>query len=115
MNNCEPIGNRLTTITEIMATHATAIRPRRMARGSGAGGVNNVVVEYLDQALLQQAVSAVSTNFPAEEEGAAEGIERCLAAMGDVDANANQANVLDCWVDDLAEIRRSGRPVRTGV
>ncbi len=65
--------------------------------------------------MLQQAVSAISPNFSAGEEGAAEGIQRCLAAMGDVDANANQANILDCWMDDLAEIHRSGRPVRTGV
>jgi hypothetical protein len=35
-------------------------------------------------------------------EAAAACLERCLDARAHVDANANQATVLECWLDDLA-------------
>ena len=42
-------------------------------------------------------------------------IERCLIAQQQVDANANQATLIECWVDDLASLLRGDAPTMTAV
>lgn len=63
-----------------------------------------------DQALVH-AVQAAYAVWPGDEEAAAACLERCLEAQMQVQANANQATLIDCWLDDLAAIARTGRPV----
>jgi predicted RNA-binding protein associated with RNAse of E/G family len=46
--------------------------------------------------------------FPGPEAAAA-CIDICLDATAHVDANANQATLIDWWVDELASAARSGR------
>ncbi len=41
-------------------------------------------------------------------ESAADSVQRCLDARTQVDANANQATLLACWIDDLSQIARGG-------
>ncbi len=57
------------------------------------------------------AVEAAYTVWPGDQEAAAACVERCLEAQGQVQANANQATLIDCWLDDLAAIARTGRPL----
>lgn len=52
--------------------------------------------------LLQQAVDDCLRDFPGDAETAADCLERCLDAQAHVAANANQATLLECWLDDLA-------------
>ena len=63
-----------------------------------------------DQALVR-AVQAAYAIWPGDQEAAAACVERCLEAQWQVQANANQATLIDCWLDDLAAIARSGRPL----
>jgi len=63
-----------------------------------------------DQALVG-AVQAAYAVWPGDQEAAAACLERCLEAQWQVQANANQATLIDCWLDDLAAIARSGRPL----
>jgi DNA polymerase-3 subunit delta' len=63
-----------------------------------------------DEALVG-AVRAAYAVWPGDEEAAAACLERCLEAQSQVQANANQATLLDCWLDDLAAITRTGRPL----
>jgi hypothetical protein len=42
---------------------------------------------------------------PADAEATAARLERCLAAAAQIDRNANQSTLIECWVDDLAEGR----------
>jgi DNA polymerase III subunit delta' len=63
-----------------------------------------------DQALVG-AVQAAYAVWPGDQEAAAACLERCLEAQWQVQANANQATLIDSWLDDLAAIARSGRPL----
>jgi DNA polymerase-3 subunit delta' len=47
--------------------------------------------------------------LPSDSETIADCLDRCLEALGQVEANANQATLLECWVDDLFEMLRVGR------
>ena len=44
-----------------------------------------------------------------DEERAANCVERCLQALDHIDGNANQASVLECWMDDLAQMMLPSR------
>lgn len=61
-----------------------------------------------DQALVR-AVQTAYAVWPGDQEAAAACLERCLDAQWQVQANANQATLIDCWLDDLAAIARTGR------
>jgi DNA polymerase-3 subunit delta' len=63
---------------------------------------------------LQQAVRTAHEGWPGNAEAAAACLERCLDAQAQIQANANQANLLDCWLDDLSAITRTGSPVFAG-
>jgi hypothetical protein len=49
--------------------------------------------------------------WPGGDEAAAWCLEACLDATAAVDANANQATLVECWLDELGQIGRTGRPV----
>lgn len=57
---------------------------------------------------LNQALASIERSWPGDEETAMDCTDRCLKALVHIDANANQATLLECWLDDLAEITRSG-------
>jgi DNA polymerase III subunit delta' len=58
--------------------------------------------------LLVRSVQDAYKVWPCDEEAAAICLERCLEAQSQVLANANQATLIDCWIDDLAVISRTG-------
>jgi DNA polymerase III subunit delta' len=37
------------------------------------------------------------------EDAAAAALDRCLETLGQIDRNANQTTMIECWIDDLAE------------
>jgi hypothetical protein len=66
--------------------------------------------------VMQRAVSAAHRGWTGDPETAAACLERCLDAQGQVQANANQATLLECWLDELATITRTAStlsPTRT--
>ena len=60
--------------------------------------------------ILDQAVVAAHGVWRGDAEAAAACLERCLDAQIHVQANANQATLLECWLDELATITHTGRP-----
>ena len=58
---------------------------------------------------LCEAVNNLANRWEHGPAAAAAAVERCLLAGDCVDANANQATNIECWIDDLARICRSGR------
>ncbi|MDA1050462.1 MAG: DNA polymerase III subunit [Planctomycetota bacterium] len=54
-----------------------------------------------DAGLVTAVVAAIRTQN-IDVEGVAVCVERCLDALSQVDANANQATLIECWIDDLA-------------
>jgi DNA polymerase-3 subunit delta' len=57
---------------------------------------------------MRHAVTTAARNFQRDPEILADAIERCLDAMAQIDANANQATLIEAWVDDLAQLRLVG-------
>ncbi|HJN13626.1 MAG TPA: DNA polymerase III subunit delta' [Pirellulaceae bacterium] len=51
--------------------------------------------------------SASPTEWTGDARLAAECVDRCLVAEGHVHANANQATLIECWIDDLATLTRT--------
>src|SRR5262249_39614896 len=47
-----------------------------------------------------------------DEGGPNECLERCLEAYGHIDANANQATLIEWWLDELAQAGRQSIGVR---
>lgn len=58
---------------------------------------------------LQHAVTAAARQFHRDPETIADAVERCLDAIAQIDANANQATLIEAWLDDLAQLRLVGR------
>jgi DNA polymerase-3 subunit delta' len=89
-------GNRLTaTIGEFVneaGTEAEAKRQRMRA-------AFDIVMAYLRDQLR----SGNSTNRASDSRLLA-ALDRCLSAEDELDRNANQATLLECWVDDLARL-----------
>jgi DNA polymerase-3 subunit delta' len=61
---------------------------------------------------LERAVRAAYKTWPGDAEAAAACLERCLDAMNHVQANAQPTNLIDCWLDELATISRTGSAIR---
>jgi DNA polymerase-3 subunit delta' len=59
--------------------------------------------------VLRRAVTTAQPAWRGDAETAAGCLDRCLDALGHVQANANQATLLDCWLDELATLTRTGR------
>lgn len=53
---------------------------------------------------MASAVDAAIRTRNIDVEAAASCVERCLDAQAQVDANANQATLIECWIDDLARL-----------
>ncbi|MGD9722139.1 MAG: ATP-binding protein [Pirellulales bacterium] len=60
---------------------------------------------------LVRAVGEAVAAGRVDAETAAACIERSLAALDHVDRNAHQATLIECWLDDLAQIVQTGQPV----
>ena len=58
---------------------------------------------------LKHAATAAARQWNRDPEVIADSIERCLDAIQQVDANANQATLIEAWLDDLAQLRILGR------
>lgn len=58
---------------------------------------------------LAQAVHAAARSWPETEEVAGDCLERCVDALAHVDANANLATLVECWLDDLATLARGDK------
>jgi DNA polymerase-3 subunit delta' len=61
---------------------------------------------------LQRSVAAAIADWPGDAATAGACLERCLDAQAYIQANVNQANLLDWWLDELAAITRTGRDER---
>jgi len=62
-------------------------------------------------AVLERTVSAAHSTWLGDAETAAACLERCIDAEGHVLANANQATMLECWLDELATMTHTGCPL----
>lgn len=51
-------------------------------------------------------VAKSSEHWQGDTLTAADCLERCLSALAQIDANANLATLIFCWIDDLAELSR---------
>ncbi len=49
----------------------------------------------------EQAIAAAVRTFGGDAETAADRLDRCLEALGHVDRNANQAALINAWIDEL--------------
>jgi DNA polymerase-3 subunit delta' len=58
---------------------------------------------------LRRAVTAAQRTWHGTAETAAGCLDRCVDTLAHVQANANQATLLECWLDDLAAMTRTGR------
>jgi DNA polymerase-3 subunit delta' len=95
--SAQPIdGNRLTAaVGEFVneaGTEADAKRQRMRA-------AFDIVTQHLRQQLLRGS----STNRASESRLLA-ALDRCLSAEDELDRNANQATLLECWIDDLTRL-----------
>jgi DNA polymerase-3 subunit delta' len=54
-----------------------------------------------DDRQLQSYVARAIQPGPADAEATVARLERCLAAAAQVDRNANQTTLIECWLDDL--------------
>ena len=55
---------------------------------------------------LGNAVENARANWRGDDETAIACVDRCLEAISQVDANANQATLIESWLDDLAQLSR---------
>lgn len=76
---------------------------RHLARGL-AGGATTCDAD------LRGPLEAAVRSWPGDVERAGACVARCLEALEQVDRNANQSALLECWIDDLAQIE-AGTPV----
>ena len=58
---------------------------------------------------LRGVLEAARQHFPGDAIVAAACLERCLEALGQIDRNANQATLIEAWLDDLAAETTAGK------
>lgn len=63
-----------------------------------------------DAELIRSAETAV-IHWHGDVDTAAGCLERSLEALAHIDRNAHQATLIECWLDDLARVVATGRPV----
>jgi DNA polymerase-3 subunit delta' len=68
-------------------------------------------LEIEGDAELAGAVERASAKWPAVTAAAAACVDRSLEALAHIDRNAHQSTLLECWLDDLAQMVDSGQPV----
>lgn len=59
---------------------------------------------------LERAVSDAARHWPQDVDAVVLCLERTIQAHSHIDANASPANIIDAWLDDLANILREGIP-----
>ncbi|MBN2216696.1 MAG: DNA polymerase III subunit delta' [Pirellulales bacterium] len=62
-------------------------------------------VEPPEDAILAQSVKTAMQGLPFDDAALVACVERCLDALEQIDRNANQATLIECWMDDLDRIR----------
>ncbi len=72
-------------------------------------------LEVRADADLAKAIERAPRTPAINSESIAACTERTLAALAHIDRNAHQAALLECWLDDLAQIVQTGQPVAGGV
>ena len=88
-------------LKEVIAMAADFYRQLLHAVG-GAGGS--------DDPVLDRAVVAAQQWWSGDEAAIATSLEHCLDAVGHIEANVGQANLIEWWLDELATISRTGSP-----
>ena len=63
---------------------------------------------------LSAATAAAANAWPGTSDRVVECMDRCLETLTHIDRNANQATLIDCWVDDLAKITSRREPALSG-
>jgi DNA polymerase-3 subunit delta' len=63
--------------------------------------------EIQGDTVLQCAVAQTLPQWPGSDETAVTCVDRCLEAISQVDANANLATLVECWLDDLSQTARA--------
>lgn len=58
---------------------------------------------------LRQSVQVALERWGGDQSAAAACLDRCLEAAEQIDRNANQTTLLECWLDDLAKIIDTGQ------
>lgn len=96
-------GNRMTSLVSDFVNEAGSEAEAKRQR---LRAVFDIVTNQLDQRLRGYA-SARADAFAQSRVLAA--LDRCLVAEEELDRNANQATLIECWVDDLT--RLVGHPV----
>ncbi len=98
-----------------ISSHVDAAGKDATARRTRLVQVVNQAADYFREAMLTASRAggesetgaalrqAAWTNDPLR---AAECVDRCLDAQAHVHANANQATLIECWIDDLASLTR---------
>ena len=93
------------------------------ARRDRLRGVIQFAVDYYHQlmksladaplqvdAQLARALQRVQQDGSPDSDMAVACLERCLEAQAQVDANANLATLIECWLDDLESLTRGSLP-----
>jgi len=93
--NPQRLVGAITAYVEEVGKDATARRERLV-------NVVNQTASYFRRAMQEAAEGRAG-----DAQRAAECVDRCLAAEGHVRANANQATLIECWIDDLAMLARA--------
>lgn len=100
----------LNSFVEEAGTQASARRDRaRQALAQAAEFYRQLIrgmvgAPLVDDREVRGMVERAISSWPGDETTAAECLDRCLTAIEQVDRNANQATVLEAWLDDLAQI-----------
>ena len=108
MLGCVPLAQMVAAFVEAAGKEAPARRARlRQAIAFAAEFYRRLLHAQCgappsDDRQLQGYVARTIERGPTDAEATATRLERCLAAAAQVDRNANQATLIDCWLDDLA-------------
>ncbi len=76
---------------------------RRLLRGAAG-------TPLADDAEVDRLVERAADAWQGRAEEAAACLDRCLEAAEQVDRNANQSTLVECWMDDLAGLYAAARP-----
>lgn len=102
--NAQQLAAAITAHVEEAGKDATLRRERLI-------NVVDQVAQYFREALREATASELAEADTLGWTGgawrAAACVERCLDAQGHVHANANQATMIECWIDDLAMLIRA--------
>lgn len=109
-NGSVRFAQALNTFVEEAGTQAAARRDRaRQALSQAVEFYRQLIraqvgAPLTDDREVRAIVERAVTSWRGDETTASECLDRCLAAIEQVDRNANQATVLEGWLDDLARL-----------